>query len=174
MGEQNRLNALEVALDNEMKERQFYLQNAERTINPLGRAVFIRLAEDELDHYERLKDIHQKLSKTGKWTETVPPVVKDTEIKTILESAIQEVRDMPKADDDDFSAIKTAIEFESKGVAFYEKLSDDSDEPDVKDFFKLLAGIEREHLLALRKAETFFTDPESYFASLERSSLDGA
>ena len=34
MNEKERLNALEVALNNEMKEREFYLKNAERTKNP--------------------------------------------------------------------------------------------------------------------------------------------
>ena len=35
--EKERLNALEVALNNEMREREFYLKNANRTKNPLGR-----------------------------------------------------------------------------------------------------------------------------------------
>jgi rubrerythrin len=34
MKEKENLNALEVALNNEMTEREFYLKNAERTKNP--------------------------------------------------------------------------------------------------------------------------------------------
>lgn len=37
MNEQERLNALEGALNNEMREREFYLKNAERTTNALGK-----------------------------------------------------------------------------------------------------------------------------------------
>ena len=35
-----RLNALQVALNNEMKEHAFYLKNAQRTKNPVGKAMF--------------------------------------------------------------------------------------------------------------------------------------
>jgi rubrerythrin len=34
MNDKERLNALEVALNNEMREREFYLKNAKRTKNP--------------------------------------------------------------------------------------------------------------------------------------------
>ena len=40
MDEQERLNALDVALNNEMREREFYLNNAKRTKNEVGRAMF--------------------------------------------------------------------------------------------------------------------------------------
>jgi len=39
----NRLNTLEVALNNEMREREFYLKNAERTNNRPGRLCFSKL-----------------------------------------------------------------------------------------------------------------------------------
>jgi len=37
MNEKDRLNALEVALNNEAREREFYLKNAKRTKNALGK-----------------------------------------------------------------------------------------------------------------------------------------
>lgn len=58
MERKDRLNALEIALENETKEREFYLANAERTANPLGKAMFESIAAEELDHYERLKKLH--------------------------------------------------------------------------------------------------------------------
>ena len=72
MDEKDRLNALEVALNNEMREREFYLKNAKRTKNPLGKAMFKQIGDDELEHYERLKQLHQKWTKQEKWHETVP------------------------------------------------------------------------------------------------------
>ena len=84
MNEKDRLNALEVALNNEMKEREFYLKNAKRTKNPLGKAMFQQIGDDELEHYERLKQLQQKWKKQGKWPETVPLKVKDTIVKDIL------------------------------------------------------------------------------------------
>ena len=58
-----RLNALQVALNNEMKEHKFYLKNAERTKNPVGKAMFQQIAGEELEHYERLKQLHENWQK---------------------------------------------------------------------------------------------------------------
>jgi rubrerythrin len=55
--EKERLNALDVALNNEMKEREFYLKNAERTKNALGEAMFKQIGDDELEHYARLQQL---------------------------------------------------------------------------------------------------------------------
>ena len=43
MDEKERLNALEVALNNEMREHEFYVKNAKRTKNVLGKPCFRRL-----------------------------------------------------------------------------------------------------------------------------------
>jgi rubrerythrin len=48
MKKEERLNALEVALANEMREREFYHKNAERCRNPLGKSMFKQIADDEL------------------------------------------------------------------------------------------------------------------------------
>ena len=64
-----RLDALQVALTNEMREREFYLKNAARTSNPAGKAMFQQIAAEELEHYERLKELSEKWSKQQKWPE---------------------------------------------------------------------------------------------------------
>jgi rubrerythrin len=85
----DRLNALKVALSNEMSERQFYLKNAERTKNPVGKAMFQQIAGEELEHYERLKQLHENWQKDKKWPDTVPLNVKDTPVKTLLKQAVK-------------------------------------------------------------------------------------
>ena len=72
MNEQERLNAIEVALANEMREREFYLKNAQKTRNALGKIMFQLIGDEELEHYERLKELHQKWMQQEKWPETVP------------------------------------------------------------------------------------------------------
>jgi len=71
MKEQENLNALKVALANETREREFYLKNAERTKNPVGKAMFNQIANEELEHYERLKEVHERWERNEKWPETV-------------------------------------------------------------------------------------------------------
>lgn len=174
MDRNTRLNALDVALNNEMKEREFYLENARRTQNPLGKAMFSRIADDELEHYERLKELHGIWEKEGKWPETIPLTVNKTNIGEILVSTLKTIDKTAKPGADDLEAITIACTFEEKGVLFYSELADSSEDPREKEFFTLLSMIENEHYLSLRNAEEYFADPTSWFVRAEHHTLDGA
>ncbi|MEE9612178.1 MAG: ferritin family protein [Desulfatiglandales bacterium] len=174
MNEKERLNTLEVALNNEMREREFYLKNAERTNNQIGKRMFQQIADEELEHYERLKELHDKWGKKEKWPETVPLKVKDTVVKDVLKDQVQDVDKMLKGDEDDLQAIQTAIDFEARGASFYAKLRDGVSDPKEKEFFDLLANIEHEHYVSLKDTEEYLTDPASWFTKTERPELDGA
>ncbi len=122
--DQERLNALEVALNNEMREREFYLKHAERTSNPVGKAMFQQIADEELEHYERLKQLHQSWQDQGKWPETVPLVVAESNLENTLREVIRQLNQAEPGDDDDLQAVRTAIGFEAEAGKFYEKLRD--------------------------------------------------
>ena len=81
---QERLDALNVALTNEMREHEFYISNAERTANPVGRAMFQQIAGEELEHYERLKQLHETWEKQKKWPAIVPLKVKNTVVRDVF------------------------------------------------------------------------------------------
>jgi len=173
MNEKERLNALEVALNNEMREREFYLKNAKRSKNPLGKAMFQQIGDDELEHYERLKQLHQKWNQQEKWPGTVPLKVKDTIVKDILVDFLKKVDKTAKADADDLQAVRTAIDFEAKGAKYYAQLRDDVSDPKEKQFFDLLSRIENEHYLSLKDTEEYLTDPTSWYRKMEHHTLDG-
>jgi rubrerythrin len=173
MNEKERLNALEVALNNEMREREFYLKNAKRTKNSLGKAMFQQIADDELEHYERLKELHQKWNKQEKWPETVPLKVKNTIVKDILVGFIKKVDESRKGDADDLEAVRTAIDFEAKGAKYYAQVRDDVSDPKEKQFFDLLSRIENEHYLSLKDTEEYLLDPTSWYRKMEHHTLDG-
>jgi rubrerythrin len=174
MNEQERLSALDVALNNETSEREFYLKHAERTSNPLGKTMFLEIADDELEHYRRLKELHEKWKNAEKWPESVPLIVRNTNVGKLLavDSLIRETGG--KGDDDDIRAIEVATQFEAKGSEFYAGLRDSVSDPKEKAFFDLLARIEREHYLSLKDAEEYLKDPVSWLRRTERHSLDGA
>ena len=169
-----RLSALQVALNNEKKEHDFYLKNAERTKNPVGKAMFQQIAGEELEHYERLKQISENWEKQKKWPETVPLKVKETVVKKVLKEAAQKAPKTAKGDADDLKAIRVAIEFEAKGAEYYARLRDNVSDPKEKAFFNLLADIEHEHYVSLKETEEYLTDPVSWFRMKESSGLDGA
>jgi len=173
MDEKERINALEVALNNETTEREFYLKHAGLTKNPLGKAMFKQIAAEELEHYKRLKELHEKWVKQDKWPESLPLSVKNTNIKEILVNTLKNIDKTAKADADDLEAIKIAADFEEKGTQFYAKLRDACTNPREKDFFDLLSMIENEHYLSLRDAEEYFADPTSWFTKAEHHTMDG-
>jgi rubrerythrin len=174
MDEQERLNALDVALNNEMREREFYLNNAKRTKNEVGRAMFQKIADEELEHYERLKQLHETWKKRETWPETVPLKVEGTVVKDILLDMVRKTEKMPIKDDDDLKAIRTAIDFEAKGAAYYAKIRDEVTDLREKEFFDLLSKIEHEHYLSLKDTEEYLTDPTSWYVKSEHHGLDGA
>jgi rubrerythrin len=173
MDEKGRLNALEVALNNETREREFYLKNAKRTENALGKRMFQQIGDDELEHYERLKQLHQKWSKQEKWPETIPLKVKDTVVKDILLDFVKKVDITAKGDADDLEAVRTALDFEAKGAKFYAELRDSVSDPKEKQFFDLLSKMENEHYLSLKDTEEYFIDPVSWYRMVEHHTLDG-
>lgn len=170
----DRLNALDVALNNEMREHEFYLKNAERTKNPVGKAMFQQIAADELEHYERLKQLHESWAKDKKWPDTVPLKVKETIVKDILKDVIKKAANAPAGDSDDLKALEEAIDFEGQGATYYARLRDDVTDPKEKAFFELLANIEHEHYVSLKDTEEYMKDPASWYRKAERSGLDGA
>jgi rubrerythrin len=174
MGDHERLSAVEVALGNEKREREFYLRHAQRTKNQVGKAMFQQIADEELEHYQRLKELHEKWEKREKWPETVPLRVKDTIVKDVLKDVVAKVDEAREKDDDDLQAIRTALDFEAKGAAHYAKLRDEVSDPKEKEFFDLLSRIEREHYVSLKDTEEYLIDPAAWFTKTERHGLDGA
>jgi rubrerythrin len=173
MDKEERLNALEVALNNEVRERDFYLKNAARTNNPVGKAMFNRIAQDEVEHYERLKRLHEEWARNARWPETVPLTINETNVRDILLNTLKSLDKEEACDANDREAIRIAAEFEEKGVIFYKDLAVSSTDEREKAFFELLSSIEYEHYLSLRDAEEYFENPSSWFVKTEHPMWDG-
>jgi rubrerythrin len=173
MENDERLSALEVALNNETRERDFYLKNAARTQNPVGRAMFDRIAQDEREHYERLKTLHEEWVRSAKWPETVPLTINQTNVRDILLATLKNVDKAEPCDPSDREAIRIAAEFEEKGVIFYKDLAASSTDERERAFFELLSFIEYEHYLSLRDAEEYFENPAAWYVKKEHPMWDG-
>jgi len=171
---QERIQALEVALNNESREKEFYLKHAERTKNSLGKSMFASIASDEDEHYHRILGLHKRLQQEGKWPETLPLQVKGTEVKDVLKKFVASVDTSSKADLNDMEAVKIAIDFETKGEKFYRDLAKNVENPVEKKFYEFLASIEGEHRLSLVDTMEYFQDPAGWLRIKERHHIDGA
>ncbi len=171
---EERIKALEVALNNEARERDFYLKHSERTTNPHGRSMFVSIASDEDEHYKRILELHKRLQKEGKWPETIPLQVKGTKVQEVIRKLVDSVDVSSQANRDDLEAVKIAIDFETKGEMFYDKLSKSVEDANEKKFYELLASMEKEHRLSLEDTYEYFKDPADWYRVKEKHHIDGA
>ena len=58
--------------------------------------MFQQIADEELEHYERLKELHGKWENKEKWPETVPLKVKDTIVRDVLQDIVKKTEKMPE------------------------------------------------------------------------------
>jgi rubrerythrin len=174
MHTKERIEAIEVAMENEAREQAFYLKHSERTKNPLGKKMFKTLSEEEQEHKERIQVLHQRLREQGRWPEDLPLEIGGTQVKEIFRSVVASVDRLPESDRNDLEAIQIAIEFENNGEIFYRRLAESAENSAERDFFNFLAQMEHEHLMSLRETLEYFQNPEGWYTAKERHGLDGA
>ncbi len=170
----DRMSSIELALKNEETEMNFYLNEAARSSNPLAKAMFAELARDEHEHMDRIRGLHGKLVSDGAWPADVGIEVAGTNVKQVLEGVVADQGSRSAHDEDDIAALRKAIDFESRGAAFYAELAGACDNPMEAKFFGFLARIEREHHLSLTDSLAYLDDPEAWNMQHGRAGLDGA
>ncbi|MCP4605345.1 MAG: ferritin family protein [Proteobacteria bacterium] len=170
----DRISSIKLAIKNETSEMAFYLNEARRSENPVTKALFGTLAEDEKEHMQRIRALNDKLVADGSWPKDMPIEVKGTNIKAVLKGLGRNPEISAKHNDDDLAALRTGIEFENNGAKFYSELAEISENPQEAGFFRFLADIEREHMMSIQDSLFYLEDPQGWLESKERSGLDGA
>ena len=169
-----RMASIELALKNETMEREFYLNEAKRSKNPLAQAMFAQLAKDEEEHMHRIRGLHEKLIGAGNWPKDVPLQVAGTDIKKVLDTLVAKAGSDKEHDGNDLAALRKALDFESKGEKLYTDLAKICENPMERNFFGFLAKIEREHHLSIADTLSYLEDPAAWMMQHERAGLDGA
>ncbi len=169
----SKLEALKLALTNEEKERSFYLENAKRTKDELGRQMFESIAADEDVHYNKILELHKKMEERSKWPDNFS-IEMMSRVTEALGRLSKEATTNPQSDADDVQAVRTAIDFENKGEQFYGKLASEAENKAEKRFFTLLSSMEREHRLSLEDTLEYFTEPQEWLERKGGRHLDGA
>ncbi len=169
----SKVKAIEIALKNEMRERDFYLQQSEKSGDPLGRKMFATMAAEEEEHARYLKELHQKLQSSGTWPEEISAVINETNVGKVLDELTDKINPSNTATADDKEAIKIAIDFENEAYEFYLDLIKQADHPNEKQLFEILADLELSHMNSLKETLLYFESPADWFAVQEKSTLDG-
>ena len=164
---------LSSAIKFEEDGRKLFLECAKKTEHQWGKSLFQSLADDEVKHIERLKETFSKLSISEKFTESPSPLAAEKNWKNIFEKAKGTIDKVVKASSSDIDALQLGIDFEEKGMKYYSKLSEESQNPLEKKFYKILAQEENRHFLILKDSHEMLTDPASWYEKTEKIGLDG-
>ncbi|MCK5256118.1 MAG: ferritin family protein [Deltaproteobacteria bacterium] len=164
---------LSSAIKFEEDGRNLYLECVKKTEHPWGKSLFQSLADDELKHIERLKETFETLQVSQKYTEGPLPLAAQKQWKNIFEKAKGKIDTAVKASTADIEALNLGIDFEEKGMKYYQRLSEESRNPLEKRFYQILAQEENRHFLILKDSHELLTDPASWFEKTEKIGLDG-
>ncbi len=143
--------ALGDAVKFESDGRDFYLRAAEQAREPLARAVFSALAEDEKEHVRRVREIYEELKNKPGWPDTTTMVARHSGVVDAFEKAAAHLAGTVSPDATAAQALRTAIEMERKGLAFYrERLSRASCDAETA-FYRQLVEEETLHLHTIER-----------------------
>jgi rubrerythrin len=149
---------LKESLDLEQKGYKWYTEGSEKITNSLGRRMLKRLADDELMHIKRIKEIYEYLTKDD---------LSQIQVASPNLAVFDEIFDRMKSqvDDavDDEEIINVALELESHARFYYEEAAEKATEKVVKDFYTMLAKEEQSHYDLLVKTNQYMANPSLFF-----------
>lgn len=174
MEKQSGLEALKVAIKFEKDGRKFFLDASKKTNQKYGKLMFQSIADAELEHIERIREVYDSLTRTGEWPDRPALFTTKRPLKNVFEEAREKVDQNVKVETDDIEAAAMAREYEEKGFRFYQDLADRAKALIERKFYQQLAYEERGHLLIFQDMHEYFIDPVHWFSKKERLHWDGA
>ncbi|GAB4339963.1 MAG: hypothetical protein Kow0037_25480 [Calditrichia bacterium] len=169
---QKSLEALELALQTEDDGYRMYKTAMEGELNELSRGLFSQLAKDELLHKDLIKRFYAQLNEAGTWAAVSEEDKKAGEMKgkykTIFSEALQKMGKSGKEfSESEKEAYQKAIEFEKNGMEMYDRLYNETEDPQAKYFYGFLREMEREHMEVLENALQFVNNPDGWLIQNE-------
>jgi rubrerythrin len=134
--------ALDIAMEAELKAQAFYAQAAVEVQEAQGRDLLGRLAAFEQYHYQKLAELARSLQQDGKFiayeTRTVEQFAPTLARGETAGTQIEELKDTA-------AILSKAIENEKIAGERYRVLAEETDDPDGQDMFRKLANEEMIH-----------------------------
>ncbi|UCE05754.1 MAG: ferritin family protein [bacterium] len=133
------MEAIEIAMEAEKKANKFYVDAAKKVASGQGKNLLKQLADFEQNHYDKLNELKNSLSKQGKFIKyegtKFSPFKASSEISGTIEPNKDEVLDI----------LSMAIEAETKAHEHYKKMAGETADRDGKEMFEKLAEEETMH-----------------------------
>jgi rubrerythrin len=161
---------LKIALEMEDEGYRTYIAGAKSIKNSLGKRMLERLAQDEISHMKRIKEVYEVLEGKKDWdiiniNSTEESVTFQNIFNRLRENLKQSAEELGSHAVDDEEVIETAINLENHARFYYAESAKKAKETKVKEFLEILAKEEDGHYQALRNMNNFMTDPANWFAT---------
>ena len=150
------LTALQMAIQTEIDGYSFYSRFAAQTEDPDARAMFERLAQDEVMHLELLRNAQAMLEGSGEWTKYLDAPSPPSEGAPIFSR--KRVEENVVAYTSDLSALRVAYLIEKDAADFYRRAAQETDDANGKRMYLDLARMEEGHLALLQGEYEYLRD----------------
>ena len=161
------LNILEMAVKMEKDSIKFYNEAAEKIKYPIGKKMFLTVADDEKRHLEMVSKIIKRLNIKPK---DVSPL---KNVKSLFENMKGEMMHKVEVSVDELEAFKVAMHMEQEGAEFYKNALDKTTKKKEKALLERLIQEEQEHYQILSNTYYYLSSTQSWFLWEERDMIDG-
>ena len=153
MAEQDRRRkAFEEAIRFETDGREFFLKVAEKAKSYFAKLIFETIAEEELGHLKRVRDIYER-SATSENQVSPSQALEKSNLENVFQQAKKNINQNLITNADEMEAIRLAIQLEIKGHEFYKRLAEEASSQFEKTFYHQLAQEESHHFSILHQVE---------------------
>lgn len=149
---------INIALQLEKNGYAFYKKASSLCKNPYGKKMFEKLAEDEIRHLEKFREIAKEIF--GDFTE------KEVEIDDIFGKIDFSTRA------GEYAALDYAIDFEKRAYEYFEKASENAKNVKLRNLFKNIAREEEMHK-ELLEAERNYLHKSGIWFDYQEFFMDG-
>jgi len=160
------LEALKKSLSMEEEGYRLYSEGAKKITNSLGKRMMERLAQDELNHIKRIKEIWAYVTgESNKEVKIPEPEITDfAEIFGRMKEQFKDaIEDLKEVGVDDQEIIDMALQLETHGHFFYEESAKKAKDKKVKEFYEMLAKEEKSHYNALQSTNKYLENPSLFY-----------
>ncbi len=146
------LDILRKAYQLEVDGHTFYARTAERAAQkPAVRSLFEKLAADEQQHQQYLREVAVHLKEQDPGSVKVPVAVPD--LSSYSDAVFtEEVRRQAEGADFEAGVLSVGLSIESNSIAHYSAAAKHAPDERLRSFYQFLAAWERQHLIALQNA----------------------
>jgi rubrerythrin len=161
------MNAIEIAIKMEKDAISFYTEAAEKISNPVGKKMFLSIAEDEKTHLRALSEIFREVDiHIG---ESSPM----ENVRTIFESMRSQMIERIQATNEELEAFRIAMEMEKEGIEFYRNLGEGAPAEKERLLFQRLVKEEEQHYQIFANTHFFLSQSGSWFIWEDNPLVEG-